>query len=336
MVNLRMKARKYIKITVLVLMLTVISLGVYRAVTFKQGTDLIQAEWSTDQPMRITNFGSTKFLSILPMVNWHTRDDSLKGEPGVSYLIKTDNNTILFDVGFNQKNESPSPLEHNMKQLGVKLESIDTIFLSHAHLDHSGGQQWVSKSTFSIGREQINLSDKDIFAATHTTYPNSIVNIIPDAAVIAPGVASLGAISRQLLLGRIEEQALVINVEGKGIVIIVGCGHQTVPKILTRANQVFDENIYGLVGDLHYPIPEGRLTLLGINLQRYLASGEGPHSPMTYETMNKELKLLKNTGLKLIALGGHDTSDEVIEHFSSNFGDGYRHVRVGDWIQVAD
>jgi len=336
MVDLRMKTGKYIKRTVLVLVLTVLTLGAYRAVTFKQGADLIQADWSAYKPSRITNFGSTKSLSILPMVNWHTRDDSLKGEPGVSYLIKTDNNTILFDVGFNQQNESPSPLEHNMQQLGVTLESIDTVFLSHAHLDHSGGQQWVGNNTFSIGREQVNLSDKDIYAATHTTYPNSTVKVIPDATVIAPGVASLGTISRQLLLGRIEEQALVINVEGKGIVIVVGCGHQTVPKILTRANQVFGENIYGLVGDLHYPIPEGRLTLLGINLQRYLASGEGPHRPMTYETMHEELKLLKSAGLELIALGGHDTSDEVIEHFSSNFGNGYRHVRVGEWIRVAD
>jgi len=336
MVDLHMKVKKHIKRTVLVLVLIALSLGAYRAVTFKQGTDLIQTEWSAYKPKLITDFGSTKSLSILPLVNWHTRDDSLKSEPGVSYLIKTDNNTILFDVGYNQQNESPSPLEHNMKQLGVKLENIDTIFLSHAHLDHSGGQQWVGKNTFSIGREQINLSDKNIYAATHTTYPNSIVNVIPDATVIAPGVASLGAISRQLLLGRIEEQALVIKVEGKGIVIVVGCGHQTVPKILTRANQVFGENIYGLVGDLHYPIPEGRLTLLGINLQRYLASGKGPHSPITYESMNEELKLLKSAGVKLIALGGHDTSDDVIEHFSSNFGDGYRNIRVGDWIQVAD
>jgi metal-dependent hydrolase (beta-lactamase superfamily II) len=222
-----------------------------------------------------------------------------------------------------------------MKQLGVTLENIDTIFMSHAHLDHSGGQQWVNKNTFSIGLEQLDLSDKDIYAAAHTTYPNSTVNIIPDATVIAPGIASLGAISRQLLLGRIEEQALVINVEGKGLVIVVGCGHQTVPKILTRAQQVFSENIYGLVGDLHYPIPEGRLNLLGINLQRYFASGEGPHIPITFETMDEELNLLKNTGLSLIALGGHDTSDEVIEHFNSNFGDSYRHVKVGDWIRVA-
>ncbi len=330
-----MKTKKYLSRIMLVFVLVVISLLIYRAITFKMGSDLIEQEWTDYKPGPIVNFGSTKTLSILPLVNWHTSDDSLKGEAGVSYLIKTDNNTILFDVGFNRNNESPSPLEHNMKQLGVTLDSIDTIFMSHAHLDHSGGQLWVNKNTFSMGLEQVDLSNKDIYAPTPTTYPNAKVNIIPNASVISPGIASLGAISRELLMGRIEEQALVINVEGKGIVIIVGCGHQTVPKILTRAKQVFSENIYGLLGDLHYPVPEGRLNLLGINLQKYFASGEGPHSPMTFQTMDDELKLLKSTGLGFIALGGHDTSDEVIEYFNTKFPDEYHHIKVGKKIQVA-
>jgi len=331
-----MNISKYAKRVMLVLALILASLVGYRAVTFKLGSDAVKQEWKTYKPTTIVDFGSTKSLSILPLVNWHTSDDSLKGEPGVSYLIKTDNNTILFDVGFNQNNESPSPLEHNMKQLGVNLDNIDTVFLSHAHLDHSGGQQWVNQNTFSIGLQQADLSDKQIYAPTNTTYPNSLVNVIPDATVIAPGIASLGAISRQLLLGRIEEQALVINIEGKGLVIIVGCGHQTVPKILTRASQVFSEGVYGLVGDLHYPIPEGRLSLLGINLQRYLASGEGPHKPITKETMIKDIDLLKHSGLQIIGLGGHDTSDEAIKYFSDSFGSGYRHVEVGRLITIND
>ncbi|OUS24086.1 hypothetical protein A9Q99_26065 [Gammaproteobacteria bacterium 45_16_T64] len=307
----------------------------YRAITFVQGTAAIEKEWEANQPQRLEDFGSTQSLSILPLVNWHTSNDRLKGEAGVSYLIKTDNNTILFDVGFNKHQESPSPLEHNMQQLGITLESIDTIFLSHAHLDHNGGQQWVSDNTFSLGQEQIDLGGKAIYAPTNTTYPNQEVRVIPEATVIAPGVASLGAISRQLLLGRIEEQALVINVTNKGLVLIVGCGHQTVPKILTRTQQVFDNNIYGLVGDLHYPVPEGRITLLGVNLQKYLASGDGPHNPMTFSTMENELHMLHASGLGVMALGGHDTSDEVIARFSQQFGNAYHHVRVGEWIEVA-
>jgi len=334
-----MKMRKLSLRLIFVLFFTtvlIVLLVVYRGITYSIGQEAIEEEWAHDKPTAITNFGSTKSLSILPLVNWHTRDGSLKGEAGVSYLIKTDNNTILFDVGFNQQAQSPSPLEHNMQQLGVSLKSIDTVFISHAHLDHSGGQQWVNKNTFSMGLEQADLSDKNIYSPIPMTYPNNDVNIIPEATVIAPGIASLGAISRQLVMGRIEEQALVINVQGKGLVLIVGCGHQTVPKILQRVEEVFSDNLYGIIGDLHYPVPEGRLSLFGINLQRYLASGDGPHNPMTLELMDKELNLMKDAGISLIALGGHDTSDEVIEHFSEAFGDGYQYVKVGNLINVAE
>jgi len=309
---------------------------VYLSVSFQRNVEKVELEWSQAQPGQITNFGSTKTLSVLPLVNWHTRDNSLKGEAGVSYLIKTDYNTILFDVGFNQKRESPSPLEHNMQHLGISLDSVDMFFLSHAHLDHRGGQQWVNKNTFSMGLEQADLSDKRIFAPTATTYPNAELSIIPHETVLGEGIASLGAISRQLVMGKIEEQALVINVEGKGLVVIVGCGHQTVPKILQRISEVFNAPLYGLVGDLHYPIPKGRLSIAGINLQRILASGEGPHSPITFDTMKKEVELLKKTGLEVIALGGHDTSDQVIEFFNTEFGHRYSHVRVGESINIAE
>jgi len=308
---------------------------VYFAVSFQFGVEKVNQEWEEAVPGQIEDFGSTKTLSILPLVNWHTNDDSLKGEAGVSYLIRTDHATILFDVGFNQKDESPSPLEHNMDELGVKLDDIDTIFLSHAHLDHRGGQKWVNENTFSLGLDQVDLSNKKIYAPTLTRYPGTEVNLIPEETILGVGIAGLGAIPRQLVIGRIEENALVINVEGKGLVIIVGCGHQTIPKILDRVEKVFSTPLYGLIGDLHYPIPEGRLSILGINLQRTFASGEGPHSPITYNTMKEEIELLKTKGVKVIALGGHDTSDKAIESFNLAFGENYKHIRVGAQIDIS-
>jgi len=329
-----MKLRKWLTYCGVFVVIFSLSALVYFSIVFQNGVDSIAAEWSRAQPNPIGDFGSTKTLSILPLVNWHTRDNSLQGEAGVSYLIKTDHNTLLFDVGFNKGGNSPSPLEHNMAQLGIEIESIDTIFLSHAHLDHRGGQQWVNKNTFSIGKEQIDLSDKKIYSPIPTEYPNAQVTVTPKATIIAEGMASLGAIPRQLAIGRIEEQALVIHVEGKGNVIIVGCGHQTVPKILAHSAKVFNAPLYGLVGDLHYPLPEGRLSLLGINLQRRFASGDGPHKPITLATMERDLDLLTKQNLGAIALGGHDTSDQVIERFNLRFGDKYHHVRVGEWIDI--
>ncbi len=327
------KIASYAGITILAI---VSSLIVYFVFSFQQGKELVKEQWLQSTPEKIVNLGSTKTLSILPLVNWHTANDSLKGEAGVSYLIKTDNQTIMFDVGFNREGESPSPLQHNMKQLGVDLDDIDTLFLSHHHLDHSGGQGWVNKNTFSLGVEQVELSDKKIFATSKLEYPNAKVTAIPNASVIGEGIASIGAISRQLFMGRIEEQALAINVQGKGLVLIVGCGHQTLPKILQRTEQVFDEPIYGLVGDLHYPVPMGRLSLLGLNLQRIFASGDGPLEQIDQQTIDDDIDRLKQLNPGVIGLGGHDTSDEVIERFNQEFAQRYQHVRVGQWITIAE
>lgn len=307
-----------------------------RMVFFYQGLKDVEKDWLNYKPEKIQNFGSTKTLSILPLVNWHKSSDSLKGEAGVSYLIKTDTQTILFDVGFNQHNENPSPLQHNMNSLGVSLEDIDTLFLSHHHLDHSGGQMWVNKNTFSLGAEQVDLSNKNIYAANSIEYPNVDVSVISKAHVIGEGAASIGPIARQLLMGVIEEQALAINVQGKGLVLIVGCGHQTLPKILKRTQQAFNEPIYGLVGDLHYPVPMGRLSLLGVNLQRVFASGNGPFEMIDQQAINDEIDMLKLLKPGVVALGGHDSSDEVIEQFSKEFADQYQYVRVGQWIVVAN
>lgn len=45
-------------------------------------------------------------------------------------------------------------------------------------------------------------------------------------------------------MGYVLEQSLAVNVEGKGIVLIIGYGHQTIEKIIERAQELFDEPIY--------------------------------------------------------------------------------------------
>ena len=85
---------------------------------FDSGKDDAEEEWLLDQASlkNIDKLGSTRSLEILPLIDWKTSDKKLKGEPGVSYLIKTDHTTVLFDVGFNQKPENPSPLMQTLKR----------------------------------------------------------------------------------------------------------------------------------------------------------------------------------------------------------------------------
>src|SRR6056297_1582132 len=55
------------------------------------------------------------------------------GEPGVSYFIETEQSRVLFDVGYSDA------FLCNAHTLGIDLLSIDTLVLSHGHIDHTGG-----------------------------------------------------------------------------------------------------------------------------------------------------------------------------------------------------
>lgn len=226
---------------------------------FNKGKRKAEQEWQLKQSniRKIKNMGVTKTLEILPLIDWYTRDEYLKGEAGVSYLIKTDKCTILFDVGLNSNQSDPSPLLHNMGQLGISLDEIDIIVISHNHLDHVGGDKWSNLKTFSLTNYQLDLSDKIVYTPIPMIYPGLSPICAENPTVISEGVTTIGVISNQLFfLGYTPEQTLAVNVEGKGIILIVGCGHQTLLKILDRAEALFDEPIYGIIGGLHYPVTD--------------------------------------------------------------------------------
>ncbi len=317
----------------------IVGLAIVGMVTFvelrtRAGVARAEAEFARARPAPLGDFGATQTLSILPLIDWHTSDAGLEGEMGVSYLVETDEQRILFDVGHNANEESPSPLERNMDALGIALDSIDMVFISHNHFDHVGGRNRQKERTFSIGLEQVPLPGVEAFVPIPMSYPGLQPAHVPSPRPLGRGIASTGTIPRQLVFGWIDEQALVVRVAGLGPVLIVGCGHQTIEKLLERYDQLFEEPLYGIVGGLHFPVPEGRLRLLGLNAQRLFASGTGMFSPITMEDVEEDMNRLRQRKLGLVGVGGHDSSDEVIAMFHEAFGEAYHHVRVGERIVV--
>lgn len=304
---------------------------------FNKGKQKAEREWQLNQSniRKIKNLDVTKTLEILPLIDWYTRDESLKGEAGVSYLIKTDKCTILFDVGLNSDQSDPSPLLHNMGQLGISLDEIDIIVISHNHLDHVGGSKWSNLKTFSLTNYQLDLGDKIVYTPIPMTYPGLSPIYAENSTVISEGVTTIGIISNQLFfMGYTPEQALAVNVEGKGIVLIVGCGHQTLLKILERTEALFDEPIYGIIGGLHYPVTDSRLIWKGHKIQMYAGTGKVPWSPITIEEVKNNINLLKKRNPGVVGLSGHDSCDDSIEAFRNAFPEIYQDIKVGEKIVI--
>ena len=60
------------------------------------------------------------------------------GEPAVSYFIEDGDEKILFDTAYSDA------YIRNAKKMGIDLDTVDMIVLSHGHNDHSGGLSYLT------------------------------------------------------------------------------------------------------------------------------------------------------------------------------------------------
>lgn len=277
----------------------------------------------------LTNLGEVERLSILPVVERHTGRPGLHGEPGVSYLVKADDLTLLFDTGLGTGADRTA-LESNADDLGVALDNLDCVVISHLHSDHVGGPRSQFRHTFSFGREQPVPRALEAFVPTDMTHPRANVAVVEEARVIGNGVAVLPPLARMLFwLGYIAEQALVVNLRGRGLVVITGCGHPEIEQTLAAAEKIVDAPVYAVVGGLHLPVhPIGTPQIP----QAVLGNPHWPWRPINETDAQAVIHSIRERGPGLVALSGHDSTQWTIEAFGQAFGDRYRTLRVGEEI----
>ncbi len=225
-------------------------------------------------------------------------------------MIRTDSATILFDLGNNMTAASPSPLEKNIGTLGVSMDDIDLIVISHRHPDHVGGQNWWTENTFSLdGMTQPRIS-QPVYIPEAMTYPGGDLILSEMPALLAEGVATTGLITYAqplpiwLAMPKGDEQALAVNIKGQGIVLITGCGHMGLESLLGRAKTVFDAPIIGVVGGLHY--------------------GNSDVAALKFE-----IESVRELNPVVVALSSHDSGTVALEAFAQAFPTSYRHIQVG-------
>jgi 7,8-dihydropterin-6-yl-methyl-4-(beta-D-ribofuranosyl)aminobenzene 5'-phosphate synthase len=209
-----MRYRKSLTIIVsviIVLFVCIVGFLVVKTLQVKKGKELSLVEIANARYNKMSFDGAVKKLSILPLIDFYTVDHGLKTEAGVSYLIKTDDTVILFDVGSNSVKENPSPLIYNMQKLGIDIRNIDIIFISHLHLDHIGGMDDQRAVTFSLTQGKTDIKNITAYTpkglAASRWNQNIAVRQIKTPLLIRPGIASIGTIPRFLsIIGIVHEQ----------------------------------------------------------------------------------------------------------------------------------
>ena len=150
----------------------------------------------------------------------------LQADWGFSALIEAENTSkILFDTGANGE-----ILLNNMKKLEIDPLSIEEIFISHLHTDHTGGLADFLR---------VNSKIKNIYVPSSLGLENEVVLKQPQK--IHENIFSTGK------LEDIEQSMGVIT--EKGIVLIVGCSHPYMGSILNATKQ-FGE-LRAAVGGMH-------------------------------------------------------------------------------------
>ena len=152
----------------------------------------------------------------------------LEADWGFSCLVEAENTPkILFDTGTNG-----AILLSNMEKLNIDPGSIDEVFISHAHHDHTGGLPAFLK---------VNKTAKIYVPPSFTGPAGREVITIRGPTRIHENIFSTGELDN-------IEQSMAVKTE-KGLVLIMGCSHPKMEHILGAASKF--GKVYASIGGLH-------------------------------------------------------------------------------------
>jgi 7,8-dihydropterin-6-yl-methyl-4-(beta-D-ribofuranosyl)aminobenzene 5'-phosphate synthase len=249
------------------------------------------------------------FLELTVLVEWMAEPGFL-GDPGVSYLLKTDQGSLLYDVGFGAG--SPA-FSHNVARLGLDLDQIDALAISHLHVDHMGGMPAVRSRTVTLPEAYLPPTPKPCYLPEVSKAAGFTAELVENPRLLAGGIASCGPLARSLFapFGLMQEQALLARIKGKGLVVITGCGHPTLEVILQMVKKLSPDPIYAFVGGLHMPVTRSRSSPAGIQVQMLVGTGKPVWSRITDEDLTGTIQTIRQAQIGKVYLSAHDSCDHA-------------------------
>ena len=218
----------------------------------------------------------------------------LIAEQGLSIFVETPKGNLLFDTG------QTDAFIHNAENLGIDLNSIKMVVLSHGHYDHTGGLPFLLKKrgktevvchpalvhkkyrVYPAGRLEIGVPwEKNALVkeGAHFHFYTHPHQILPDVWIsgeiprITPYEVIDEAYQQKVLESYIhdeihDEQFLALNTI-RGVVVILGCGHAGPINSLKHAMRITQNNhVYAVVGGMHLDsASEERINLIVENLE---------------------------------------------------------------------
>lgn len=203
------------------------------------------------------------------------------GEHGFSVLIETDRGNYLFDTG------RGASVVRNSLELNKDLRTINKIFLSHGHYDHTGG---LPEVLILRGKVDVHCHPHVFLDRVHLFEENGketkrfvgipfkrsyleslganfIVN--KDFSEIEKGVFLTGEVPRKTSFEKLDpklfteidgktdpdvfldDQSLVLDTK-RGLLVILGCAHSGVINILNHViKKTGKDRFYAIIGGTH-------------------------------------------------------------------------------------
>jgi 7,8-dihydropterin-6-yl-methyl-4-(beta-D-ribofuranosyl)aminobenzene 5'-phosphate synthase len=249
----------------------------------------------------------------------------MKKDWGFSALVEISGKRILFDTG----NDSDI-FAANIRAKNVDLASIDFVVLSHRHSDHMAGLNHV----LSVNPTVKIYAPREGFGIYGSSLPSSFyrkdeslpqemryydgkppevmkfgsawqradIEPIDKTTEIAPGITLIALVSDATGTKELKELSLAVNT-ADGIVLVVGCAHPGIEKIVEAARTI-----------------NPRIRLIAGGFHLVVASDE---------VIAKAVAALKDNFKVENIAPGHCTGEPTFAALKQAFGDRYQYAGVG-------